>query len=84
MLRVSKLCYGLCHVLAVALVNVNIYNRYLDICCIYIFYFKFGDSALSVMMQQNLYRQICVKRSAVGNEEMSALKYGIIYWAKVY
>ena len=35
------------------------------------------------MMQQNLYRQICVKRSAVGNEEMSALKYGIIYWAKI-
>ena len=30
MLRVSKLCYGLCHVLAVALVNVNIYSRYLD------------------------------------------------------
>ena len=32
----------------------------------------------------NLYRQICVKRSAVENEEMSALKYGIIYWAKIY
>ena len=32
----------------------------------------------------NLYRQICVTRSAVGNEEMSALKYGIIYWAKIY
>ena len=32
----------------------------------------------------NLYRQICVKWSAVGNEEMTALKCGIIYWAKIY
>ena len=28
-------------------------------------------------------REICVKRSPVGNKEMSALKYGIIYWAKI-
>ena len=34
--------------------------------------------------QKNLYRQICVKRSTLGTEEMSALKYGIIYWAKIY
>ena len=30
-----------------------------------------------------IYREICVKRSAVGNKEMSALKYGIRYWAKI-
>ena len=34
--------------------------------------------------KKNLYRQICVKRSTLGTEEMSALKYGIIYWAKIY
>ena len=30
-----------------------------------------------------IYREICVKRSPVGNKEMSALKYGTIYWAKI-
>ena len=36
------------------------------------------------MMQQTIiYREICVKRSPLGNKEMSALKYGIIYWAKI-
>ena len=30
-----------------------------------------------------IYREICVKRSAMGNKEMSALKYGIIYCAKI-
>ena len=37
-----------CHVLIVALVDVNRCSRYSDGS----FYFKFGDSALSVMMQQ--------------------------------
>ena len=46
-----------------------------------LFYFKFGDSVSHDAA--NLYREICVKRSPVGNKEMSALKYGIKYWAKI-
>ena len=49
------------------------------------FFFILNLSTLPVTHDAaNLYRQICVKRSAVGIEEMSALKYGIIYWAKIY
>ena len=66
--------------LIVALVDVNRYSRYSDGS----FLFKIWRLCSVSHDAANLNRQICVKRSAVGNEEMSALKYGIIYWAKIY
>ena len=55
---ICVLSYGLvlCHVLIVALVDVNRCSRYSDRS----FLFKFGDSALSVMMQQtNIQGNLC-------------------------
>ena len=45
---VTVLYFVMCYVLIVALADVNRDSRYSDV----LFYFKFGDSALSVMMQQ--------------------------------
>ena len=66
--------------LIVALVDVNRYSRYSDR-----FFFTLNLATLLCQYDAaNLYRQICVKQSPMGNEEMSALKYGIICWAKIY
>ena len=48
-----------------------------------LFYFNLATLLCQSWCSKLIYREICVKRSPVGNKEMSALKYGIKYWAKI-
>ena len=48
-----------------------------------LFYLNLATLLCQSWCSKLIYREICVKRSPVGNKEMSALKYGIKYWAKI-